>query len=118
MPLYSLWRTGTPEELVADVLTCTGANILIGTASLVSGLLLTGRITRWRRLSLGTIAATCAVGVGYTVYSEWVNVYVKGTWAYSDLMPLVPVLEVGVSPLAQWVVLPAVGIVLAERWSR
>jgi len=118
MPLYTLWRTATPEELVADVLKCTAANILIATASLVAGLLLTGRTTRWRRLSVGTITATCVIGVGYTIYSEWMNVYVKGTWAYSDLMPIVPGLEVGVSPLVQWVVLPGVGILLAERWSR
>lgn len=118
MPLYTLWRTGTPEELVLDVLTCTMANMAIATASLVAGILLTGPITRWERVSVGTLAITCLVGVGYTIYSEWMNVYVKGTWAYSDLMPIVPGLDVGASPLVQWIVLPSVAILFAERWSR
>lgn len=118
MPLYTLWRTGTPEELVVDVLKCTVANILIATASLAVGLLVSGRMTRWARASVGTLIVTCLAGVGYTIYSEWVNVYVKRTWAYSDLMPIVPELDVGASPLVQWVVLPSVGILFAERWSR
>ena len=52
---------------------------------------------------------------GYTVYSEWLNVYVKGTWAYSDLMPIVPGLEVGLSPLIQWIVLPTFGILMVQH---
>lgn len=118
MPLYTLWRTATPEEFVTDVLICTAANVFIAVLSLAVGLLLSGRMKRWARTSVGTLVITCMAGVGYTIYSEWVNVYETGAWAYSDLMPIVPGLEVGLSPLVQWVVLPSVGIFLAERWSR
>ncbi len=52
---------------------------------------------------------------GYTVYSEWLNVYVKGTWAYSDLMPIVPGLEVGLSPLIQWIVVPTFEILMVQH---
>ena len=118
MPLYTLWRTGTIEDLVGDVLKCTAANILIATFGLTTAILLTGWNKRWVGAPVGTALVACFVGVSYTIYSEWVNVYVRGTWAYSDLMPIIPVLGVGVSPLVQWIVLPSMGILLAERWSR
>lgn len=46
---------------------------------------------------------------------------VRGAWAYSDLMPVVRVFgfEVGLSPLAQWVVVPlaASGVARARTLS-
>ncbi len=35
--------------------------------------------------------------------SEWLNVLVSQTWACSDLMPVVPVIGIGLSPLLQGV---------------
>lgn len=37
-------------------------------------------------------------------------------WAYNGLMPLVPLLGVGVAPVAQMMVLPALSARLARRW--
>lgn len=115
MPLYTLWRTGSPQELVADVLICTAANIVIATASLVAALLLTTRMTRPARASLGVLVITCVIAVGYTIYSEWMNVYVRGSWAYSDVMPIVPYLKVGLSPLVQWIVMPTTALFFVDR---
>lgn len=36
-------------------------------------------------------------------------------WSYSTLMPILPGLEVGVSPIAQWVVLPPLVLWLVRR---
>lgn len=47
-------------------------------------------------------------GVVYTVYSEIVNVHVKGMWGYTDLMPIVPVFDIGGTPFLQWVLIPPV----------
>jgi len=51
-------------------------------------------------------AASVAFGVGYTIYSEWLNTGVRGNWAYSDLMPVVPVIGTGLAPLMQWFLVP------------
>jgi hypothetical protein len=48
------------------------------------------------------------LGAGYTVYSEIMNVRIKGTWGYTDLMPLVPILDIGGMPLLQWLLIPPV----------
>ncbi len=117
MPLYTLWQTGTYRDIIADVLLCTGANIMIASVCLLLAVL----ISTWQwgltHADRRTVLLTCVFAVGYTSYSEWLNVYVKGTWAYSDLMPIVPGLELGVAPLVQWVVLPTVGLALARRAS-
>ena len=42
----------------------------------------------------------------YTIFSEWLNTSVRGSWTYSDLMPVVPVIGTGLAPLLQWCVVP------------
>ena len=53
MPLYTLWNSGTPGELAADVLQCTGANVVIATGSLTVALLLTRWTKSWGRALRG-----------------------------------------------------------------
>jgi len=55
------------------------------------------------------------LGLAYTFYSEWRNVVVRGSWAYSNLMPVIPALETGLSPLLQWLIVPIVGLAWARR---
>ena len=62
------------------------------------------------------LAATLAIGVGYTVYSEWLNTTVRKAWAYSELMPTLPMLGTGLSPLLQWLIVPIFGF--AAMWLR
>ncbi len=55
------------------------------------------------------------IGIAYTVVSEWLNVHIIKSWAYSDLMPIIPWLEVGLTPLFQWVVVPSVVVLLVRH---
>jgi hypothetical protein len=107
MPLYTLWETGTPGEIVFAALHCTGGDILIALSALVAALLLFGTggwpAQGYRRVALPAIA----IGLCYMLFSEWLNIGVREAWAYRDLMPVVPIVGVGLSPLAQWIVLPA-----------
>ena len=63
--------------------------------------------------SLNTLIAV-ALGWVYTAISEHVNT-VRGAWRYSDLMPIVPGVNVGLSPLLQWLVVPCIGLWWAAR---
>ena len=49
-----------------------------------------------------------AVGVAITTLIEWLALrgLWLGGWEYSSLMPVIPGIGVGLSPLAQWLVLP------------
>ena len=106
MPLYTLWETGTVGEIVFAAVHCTGGDILIALASLVAALLLMGSGDWPQGRFMPVAALTIAFGLGYTVFSEWLNIEVRGTWAYSDLMPVMPWLGAGLSPVAQWLVIP------------
>jgi hypothetical protein len=57
-----------------------------------------------------------AIGLGYTVFSEWLNTVVRDGWTYAAAMPTVRIggLEVGLSPLAQWLVVPPLALLFAR----
>jgi photosystem II stability/assembly factor-like uncharacterized protein len=113
LPLYTLWREGSAWEVAFAVAHCTGGDVLIATSSLVLALLLFGEHD-WPTRGFGRVAAAAILfGAGYTVFSEWLNVEIRGSWGYADSMPTVPVLGTGLAPLAQWVIVP----LTAFRWA-
>lgn len=115
LPLYTLWNTGTVRDLVIAVIHCTAGDVAIAASALVIALLFSGEET-WPRRRFGAVASVAmAIGVAYTIYSERTNVLVLRTWAYGDLMPVLPWLNVGLSPLLQWLFVPAAAFALARR---
>ena len=117
LPLYTLWQTGTPRENLFAVVHCTLGDLLIALASLALGLVLAAH-RQWPARRFVTVAAfTMTFGMGYTVFSEWLNLVVRKSWAYSALMPTVSFfgLNIGISPLLQWIVVPALALYAAHR---
>lgn len=49
-------------------------------------------------------------GLAITVLLEVFATNVYGRWQYSELMPIVPVINVGLSPLLQWLIIPPISI--------
>ena len=115
LPLYTIWTTGTVEEKVFAVIHCTGGDVLIAVSALLLGLCLIGN-RAWPNVQFWPVALlTAGFGVTYTVFSEWLNLVVRQSWAYSELMPVLPWLGTGLSPLMQWVVIPIAALWLARR---
>lgn len=115
MPLYTLWLEGTAREIVYAGVHCTGGDILIGTAALFLATQFFGG-SRWpRRRSLLVALSTVALGLGYTVFSEWLNVTVRQSWAYRDIMPRLPLFGTGMTPVLQWLVIPALSYFVAAK---
>lgn len=106
MPLYTIWEDGTTDEILFAAIHCTGGDALIGLTAIMLAVFLFGG-SRWPNARMGTVLfATVAIGVGYTIFSEWLNIVVREAWAYRDIMPVIPILNVGLSPLLQWIVIP------------
>ena len=85
---------------------CTIGDVMIAGLALLSALALFGRPC-WPKTGTRAIwLVTLLLAIAYTVYSEWLNVNVRRSWAYSDLMPTVPIIGTGVGPLLQWIALP------------
>lgn len=115
LPLYTIWETGTRREIVFAAIHCTGGDILIAMSSVVLSLFIAGNpawpSARFRRVMVITIV----FGVSYTVFSEWLNIEIRGAWAYRDAMPVIPLLDAGLSPVLQWILVPLTGFWWAMR---
>ncbi len=116
LPLYTIWREPLRRQAFA-VFHCALGDALIATATLVIAVIVVGSATwpadlrKFQRVAVATIV----MAVGYTIYSEWLNISVRRGWSYSSLMPKLPWIGTGLSPLLQWIVIPSIGFVLARR---
>jgi len=109
LPLYTIWSTGTPHEIIFTVVHCIGGDFMISTLSLIAALLIFGDCGWPNERFISVMIAALIMGLVYTFYSEWVNTVVRQTWAYSDLMPKLPIFGTGLSPLLQWIIVPGLG---------
>ena len=75
-----------------------------------------GRARLLRRDEAARALIASAVGLAYIGWSEWYNVYRAENWQYMPAMPLL--FGVGLSPLLQWVFVPAVTLPVVRRYAR
>ena len=113
LPLFTIWTTGTLGQKAFAVVHCTGGDAMIAGFALLVALILFGRPSWPESSTVAVYAASLALGIGYTIYSEWLNTSVRAAWAYSELMPVLPGLGTGLSPLLQWLVVPTLAMWVA-----
>ncbi len=106
IPLYIIWIEGTWGEIAFAVVHCTGGDVLIAMSSLLLALFVFGSGAWPRARTVPVLLATIVIGVGYTIFSEWLNIVVREAWAYREIMPVIPIIDVGLTPVLQWVVIP------------
>lgn len=115
LPLYTIWDTAPPAELVFAAAHCTLGDMVIATMALVLSFLLAGD-PAWPQAGFRRVTVlTTAAGVGYTIFSEWLNLVVRVSWQYAPEMPVIPLLGIGLSPLLQWLIVPPLGLWFARR---
>jgi len=117
LALFTLGSTMDEADgmMIAVALFCAGWLLLRSdrTPALVSWLtlLIAGVVTRlsgWHPFRWRLAGIMIALGVSYTILSEWLNVEVWRSWSYTPVMPVLPWLGTGLSPLFQWILVPAV----------
>jgi len=118
LPLYTIGQTGTRAELAFAVLHCTGGDVLIALAAVTLALAVAGSDAWPAAHYLRVAAVATAIGLGYTLYSEWLNTEIRQSWAYAPAMPRLPWLGTGLSPVLQWLILPPLGFWWARRAHR
>jgi hypothetical protein len=91
--------------------------VLIGAAALFTVLICAREtaLSRWRWRRIATLSGL--IGLVYTVFSEWMNITWLGSWTYADSMPTLAIgrFDLGLSPMAQWLVVPPTALYLAGR---
>ena len=115
LPLYTIWTSGSLQEQAFAVLHCTVGDVLIALAALAVALITVGTKVWPVEHHRPVLLVALVVGVAYTVFSEWYNIVVRANWAYSSLMPVVPLINTGLSPLLQWLVIPIAAFHTARR---
>ena len=66
-----------------------------------------GKSRSWFASSgIGAPSAFFAIGLLATIALEYISTEVTDRWAYDGVMPLLPVLGTGLSPILQWVFVP------------
>ena len=116
IPFYTVWQSGTWREIAFAVAHCTAGDVFISVFSATGAVLLTGmRRPHDVRTSLIFVGFFIGFGLSYTVFSEWLNVAVRKSWAYSSLMPVIPPLDTGLLPVLQWIAVPTLAFWLNRR---
>ena len=49
-------------------------------------------------------------GLGYSVFSEWLNTQIRQSWSYTEAMPVLPPFGTGLTPFLQWLIVPGVAL--------
>lgn len=115
-PLYDVWHQNGWGYILYALVHCTLGDlvILLLAHAIVAGIARDRFWFRTRPVAGGVLFTL--LGAVYTAYSEINNVWIKGTWGYTELMPLVPVLGVGGMPLLQWLLIPPVLVWLMRQF--
>jgi len=91
---------------------CTVGDVMI----LLSAFWIVSFAFRTRSWAAGKRHSACVLfivsGLGYTIFSEWWNTSIRDSWQYADVMPVV--FGIGLSPVAQWIVIPPVVLRLIQ----
>lgn len=106
IPLYTIWIEGSVGEIAFAILHCTGGDLFIAFSTLLLALFALGSGDWPRQNRAPVLLAAVVMGVGYTIFSEWLNITVREAWAYRDIMPVIPVIDAGLTPFLQWLVVP------------
>ena len=89
-------------------------DLFIGTATLALAVVAAGR--GWPRHNyIGVCVLAAGFGIAYTIVSEWLNVGVLGAWDYAPSMPRIPWIGIGLAPVVQWSLIPAISFFLLRR---
>jgi len=107
IPLYTIWDEGIWGEIIFAVVHCTGGDLLIAMSSLLLALFIFGTGAWPRARVYPVFTAMIAIGFGYTIFSEWLNIEVREAWAYREIMPVIPFIDAGLTPMLQWLVVPS-----------
>lgn len=115
LPLFLMDSALTVYETVLHCTRAAAGDVLIALASFWAAVLLV-RDRLWvLRPPRRALAAYLASGLAITIVFELLATGPLARWAYSDLMPVGPLLGIGLSPVLQWILLPLLLLWIVRR---
>lgn len=114
LPLYTIWNEQGVAGSLRAAAHCTLGDAGIALAASFVCLALAAVAGPLRRV-LPLSVLIVVTGLMVTAVFEWASTEWLARWAYSDLMPTIPLLGLGLSPVMQWIVVPAVALMILRR---
>lgn len=118
LPLFTIWHESDWSYILYALIHCTIGDLLILLIAFWLVSLLNKSRFWFSSPSLLNITLFTLSGLGYTIYSEIINTRIKDSWSYTDLMPIVPIIEIGGMPFLQWLLIPPLLIWLMQLMKR
>ena len=114
-PLFTIWHEESWSNILFALVHCTLGDLMILLAAYWIVALL-NRNRHWYQINVFRNALLFTIiGLTYTVYSENINVSIRGSWEYNELMPIIPFIGTGAAPFLQWLLIPPVLLWLMRR---
>ena len=119
-PLFEGMAGAPHSTVISACLRATVGDMVILLTAHAGVALITRRRLWLSKPSGGEVAGFMAIGVGITAAIEWLSArgHWVQSWVYAAAMPVIPVVDLGLSPLLQWVVIPPVAIWFVVRLAR
>ena len=118
VPLFSGVAEMSHWDGVRFCLSATVGDVGIALGAFWTTALVAGSRQWLLRPSAYDVTVFILAGLIATVALEYYHTNISLRWSYSELMPLVPPLGTGLSPLLQWIVVPMLVVWLASRHLR
>jgi len=114
LPLYTIWQEQGARASLWAALHCTVNDALILFLIFSGAVASAAHVPGLRNLS-GLAAMTLLSSLVATAVIEVLSTQWLERWSYGPLMPVEPVFAIGLSPLAQWLIVPASALFLLRR---
>lgn len=116
-PLFSSMETATHIEGIRACLQATLGDMVIALVAYWAAALL-ARTRHWAAgpgyKAFGLFIGT---GLGITIGLEFLSTEILGRWSYGVAMPRLPLIGTGLTPILQWVLIPALVLWYMRRLS-
>ena len=117
LPLYTIWWDQPLRESIKAAVHCTFGDVALAFICFVIASVLI-RFINGTSYALTFGGLMIFLGVTATAILEILSTEVLSRWSYASAMPVLPLLGIGLSPLLQWIVVPAMALVLQARVSK
>ncbi|MEE8624931.1 MAG: hypothetical protein V3T19_06295 [Acidiferrobacterales bacterium] len=115
MPLFAGFADFQYYQTILHCMKATFGDVVISLVAFAGACLIT-RSRMWIILmNKSGVVVFLAIGLVITILFELLATGPLNRWEYDELMPMVPVIGVGASPVAQWVILPLLQLWFVKR---
>jgi hypothetical protein len=115
MPLFAGEADFLYYQVVIHCTKATFGDVVISLVAFTGACLIT-RSRMWIiSMNKSGVVAFLVIGLVITIVFELLATGPLNRWQYGELMPMIPVTGVGVSPVAQWVILPLLQLWFVKR---